>query len=219
MDGADTRNALDACVSGVNAVYQLFMASIVGEFHRATSNVTKLTARDFAKSCVGIQKLSLEAIDHALNDGLSRIETLLKETDATDFAIIKADVIKTLKAAYKAQTLLDINAARSDIFRYTLAVVQRTDMGITPISAMAAANKSVRFSFIDRAGKKWNSGRHITTVTRYEILNGIYFSFVLSAESAGVSEIKLSDDRVINVSEVGQYSHPNSKLMPIQVVR
>jgi len=212
--------AIDATVFGVNSVYQLFITSVVGEFHRSVSNnVTKLTIRDFTKSCRVIQKQSLDVIERALNDGLSNIELLLRETDAKGFIGIKSDIISVLKMSYKNQMMLDIEAARSDIFRYSLVVARQTDAGVSQTSALIAANKSVKFSFIDRAGKKWNSVRYISTVTRHQIIGGIYFSFIIGAESIGASELILSNDEIINIIDTDRYSHPNSKLIPIQVVR
>lgn len=219
MDGVDTLIAIDACVSGVNSAYNLFITSIIGEFHRVTtSNVSKLTLRDFTKSCLSIQRSSLEVIENSLNNGLSEIAEKMKETDAKDFSSIKSDIVSVLKVAYKNQTRLDIEAARSDVFRYALAVVRRTDQGVGQISAMTAANKSVTFAYIDRAGKRWNSSRYISTATRYEIIKGIYFAFILGAESRGDSELQLSDGSIINVSDTDKYSHPGAKLIPIQVV-
>lgn len=219
MDGVDALNALESTVSGVNSSYKLFMASLVGEFHRVTaSNVTKLTLREFTKSSRLLQSDSLSVINHALNDGLSHLKSLLKNTDAKDFAKIKTDVVSVLTGAYQNQMSLDIESARSDVFRYMLAVIRQTDNGATQSSALIAASKTVRFSFVDRAGKKWNSERYVTTVTRFEIIKGIYFSYLLGAEAKGVDGLMLTNGKIINVRDMDMYSHPNSKLIPIQVV-
>lgn len=219
MDGVDTLNTLESTVSGVNSAYKLFMTSLVGEFHRVTgSNVTKLTLREFTKSCRSLQRHSLGVINHALNDGLSHIESLLKNTDAKDFAAIKFDIAKVLTGAYQNQMSLDIESARSDVFRYMLTVIRQTDKGITQTSALIAANKSVRFNFIDRAGKKWSSERYVTTTTRFEIIKGIYFSYLLGAEAKGATGLKLINGEIVGINDLDRYSHPNSKLIPIQTV-
>lgn len=219
LDAADTLNKIDACVASVNSTYLLFMTSVIGEFHRYTSaNVSKQTVRYFYQSCRQIQTVALVSMNSALSDGLRNIETSLPSDESKQFSEIRSDLIKKLKKAYQVQMSLDVESARSDIFRYTLAVTSKVDLGDKQASAMIAASKSVRFNFIDRAGKKWNSNRYISTITRFEIIKGIYFSFLLSATSLGKTQLILSNDVVIDLSEIDQYSHPNAKLIPIQVV-
>lgn len=219
LDTVDTLNAIDACVAGVDATYKLFMTSIIGEFHRcSSSNVNKQTVRYFRQSCKLIQASALSSINATLCDGLRNIEASLPSMIVKDFALTKTDLEKKLKGAYQAQMLLDIEACRSDLFRYALAVTSRIDLGDRQSSAMIAADKSVRFNFIDRAGKKWNSSRYIFTITRFEIIKAIYFSFMLDAISNGETKLTLSNGSLIDFSEMEKYSHPNSKLIPIQSV-
>jgi len=219
LDAVDILHEVDACTSGVELTYQLFITAIVGEFHRhSSSNVNKQTVRYFRQSCKQIEASALASINATLSDGLRNIEASLPDTVSKSFAKVRKDMVNKLSGAYHSQMLLDIESSRSDIFRYTLAVTSKIDLGDKQASAMISANKSVRFNFIDRAGKKWNSVRYISTVTRFEIIKAIYFSYMLDAISMGATQLKLSNGVMIEFSEIEKYSHPNSKLIPIQLV-
>jgi hypothetical protein len=219
LDGANTLLAIDNCLIGVTSVYKLFLTSVIGEFNRfVVLEVNKMTVRQFMKSCKLIQSNSLKAIDIALNQGLSVIEQTMTTSDAKDLSKLIAESAIALKLAYQNQMRSDIEAARADLFRYMLMVVRRVDAGTSQIAAKIAANQSVRFSFVDRAGKKWNSERYVATVTRSEIIKAIYFSFMLAASSKNAEALKLSNDEVVALSVVDKYNHPNTKLIPIQLV-
>ena len=220
LDGVNILDAINTCVSSVSSAYSMFLSSIVGEFRKSiSSNITYATVREFDRACLTIQNQSLKVIDHVVNDNLEQLSSVLSQYKIKRFSKVKKDITRALNLAFKTQMTLDISAARSDVYRYTLAVLNQTKAGKTHTSAIVIANKFVKFNFIDRSGKIWNSDRYIATATRGELVRGVYFSFVLRAEKLGFQNLKLSNDEVVSILDIDKYIHPNSKLMPIQLLK
>lgn len=200
----------------IGSIYSLFTSSVLGKFYHQKSIATNQSAvRSFYKDCSSLQSTSLSAMSSVLENGISTIENELEGECKKLFSEIKSDLISTLMFAYRTQMTLDVKAVKTDLFRFTIALMDGISSGSTVTSASVAANKSVRFVFVDRAGKRWGSERYISTVTRGEVIKGLVFCVTLMAKASGHESIVMSNGDTLSLTDIEKFSHPNSKLVPI----
>jgi hypothetical protein len=216
----NTLSAIDACCLSVSGIYASFTQALYGEFKKHTSfKVDSLAPKRFYESAIKAQRQFELLMQNQLGNDMSIVESEIDASAKDNFKKTKVETIRRLKIAYRSQMLQDIQTAKLDVLRYTLAVKQKLAEGRSIESSVVGVSKSIQFKFVDRLGRQWNSDRYIAVVTRFELVKSIVFAFELAAISANSTHLLLSNDEVVALSDIEKYSHPNTKAIPVQVVK
>lgn len=91
-------------------------------------------------------------MQNQLGNDMSIVESEIDASAKDNFKKTKVETIRRLKIAYRSQMLQDIQTAKLDVLRYTLAVKQKLAEGRSIESSVVGVSKSIQFKFVDRLG-------------------------------------------------------------------
>ena len=187
--------------------YRAFISELSGELHRTLNSNSPTSPRaryDFEMRAKGLAKEMIRAesvmarvmADTLITKAVGSIELsredVLRLNDAKNFAI------RQTLAGLEAQAGRDAYVPNNVLIRLAIEteMLSRTSR-VTHVDALLRMKKTfgndlMKFTFVDRAGRKWDSLRYVETMIRSLLLDSYNEAAMFAMSTRGINQAKIS---------------------------